>query len=65
MKESISLSFELLIETLVGFGFKPIDAQVYIFLAKKGSKRGSDLVNSLKKPNSNSTLASKTYKKKA
>jgi sugar-specific transcriptional regulator TrmB len=48
MKESISLSFELVIETLVGFGFKPTDAQVYLFLAKKGPKRGKDLVNSLK-----------------
>jgi sugar-specific transcriptional regulator TrmB len=48
MKESPSLSFELLIETLVGFGFKPTDAQVYLFLAKKGPKRGKDLVNSLK-----------------
>ena len=48
MKESISLSFELVIETLVGFGFKPTDAQVYIFLAKKGPQRGKDLVNSLK-----------------
>jgi sugar-specific transcriptional regulator TrmB len=48
MKESIRLSFELLIKTLVGFGFKPTDAQVYLFLAKKGPKRGKDLVNSLK-----------------
>jgi sugar-specific transcriptional regulator TrmB len=48
MKESMNLSFELLIETLVGFGFKPTDAQVYIFLAKKGPQRGKDLVNSLK-----------------
>jgi sugar-specific transcriptional regulator TrmB len=48
MKESISLSFELLIEALVGFGFEPTDAQVYIFLAKKGPQRGKDLVNSLK-----------------
>jgi sugar-specific transcriptional regulator TrmB len=36
------------IETLIGFGFKPIDAQVYIYLAKKGPKRGKALVNSLK-----------------
>ena len=48
MKESISLNFELVIETLVGLGFKPIDAQVYIFLAKKGPQRGKDVVNSLK-----------------
>jgi len=48
MKDSISLSFEQVIETLVDFGFKPIDAQVYIFLAKKGPKRGKDLVNSLR-----------------
>jgi len=35
MKESISLNFELVIETLVGLGFKPIDAQVYIFPLQK------------------------------
>jgi len=35
-------------EILIGFGFKPIDSQVYIYLAKKGPKRGKDLVNSLK-----------------
>ena len=39
---------ELLIETLVELGFKPTDAQVYIFLAKKGPQRGKDLVNSLR-----------------
>jgi len=44
----MSLSFEQVIETLVGFGFKPTDAQVYIFLAKKGPQRGKDLFNSLK-----------------
>lgn len=48
MKESTSLSLELLIETLVELGFKPTDAQVYIFLAKKGPQRGKDLVNSLR-----------------
>jgi sugar-specific transcriptional regulator TrmB len=48
MKERISLNFELAIETLVGLGFKPTDAQIYIFLAKKGPKRGKDLVTSLK-----------------
>ena len=39
---------ELLIETLVELGFKLTDAQVYIFLAKKGPRRGKDLVNSLR-----------------
>jgi len=48
MKESASLSLKLLIETLVELGFKPADAQVYIFLAKKGPQRGKDLVNSLR-----------------
>jgi sugar-specific transcriptional regulator TrmB len=48
MKERIGLNFELAIETLVGLGFKPTDAQIYVFLAKKGPKRGKDLVNSLK-----------------
>jgi sugar-specific transcriptional regulator TrmB len=48
MKENTHLSFELLIETLVDFGFKPTDAQVYILLAKKGPQRGKDLVKSLR-----------------
>jgi sugar-specific transcriptional regulator TrmB len=48
MKESASLNLELLIETLVELGFKLTDAQVYIFLAKKGPRRGKDLVNSLR-----------------
>ena len=42
MKERISLNFEFAIETLVGLGFKPTDAQIYIFLAKKGPKKGKD-----------------------
>jgi len=42
------LSLELVVDTLVGFGLKQTDAQVYAFLAKKGPQRGKDLVNALK-----------------
>ena len=48
MKECISLSLELLLDTLVGFGLKRTDAQVYAFLAKSGPHRGKDLVSALK-----------------
>lgn len=42
------MSLELVIKTLVGFGLKRIDAEVYAFLAKKGPHRGKDITNSLK-----------------
>jgi sugar-specific transcriptional regulator TrmB len=48
MNESVDLSLELVIETLVSCGLKRIDAEVYAFLAKKGPHRGKDIANSLK-----------------
>jgi sugar-specific transcriptional regulator TrmB len=36
------------IETLVRFGLKRIDAEVYAFLAKKGPHIGKDIANCLK-----------------
>jgi sugar-specific transcriptional regulator TrmB len=48
IKESVRLSLELVIDTLVSLGLKRIDAEVYIFLAKKGPHRGKDIANALK-----------------
>jgi len=48
IKKSVSLSLELVIETLVRFGLKRIDAEVYAFLAKKGPHRGKDIAKVLK-----------------
>ena len=42
------MSLELIFDTLVSFGLKLIDAQIYIFLAKKGPHRGKDIANALK-----------------
>ena len=42
------MSLELVIDTLVSFGLKRIDAEVYAFLAKKGPHRGKDIANALK-----------------
>ena len=47
MNESDSLSLELLIETLVNCGLKRIEAEVYAFLAKKGSCKGKYIANAL------------------
>ena len=41
------MSLELLIETLVSCGLRRIDAEVYVFLAKKGPHRGKDIANAL------------------
>lgn len=38
----------MVIETLVRFGLKRIDAEVYVFLAKKGPHRQKDIANALK-----------------
>jgi sugar-specific transcriptional regulator TrmB len=38
------------LDTLTSFGLKRIDAQVYVFLAKKGPHKGRDLSNALKLP---------------
>jgi sugar-specific transcriptional regulator TrmB len=48
IKESVRLSLELVIDTLVSLGLKRIDAEIYIFLAKKGPHRGKDIANALK-----------------
>jgi sugar-specific transcriptional regulator TrmB len=48
MEESVNLSLELVIDTLVSFGLKRIEAEVYAFLAKKGPQRGKELVKALK-----------------
>ena len=48
IKESVRLSLELVIDTLVSLGLKRIDAEVYIFLAKKGPHRGKAIANALK-----------------
>ena len=42
------MSLELVIETLVSFGLKRIDAEVYVFLAKKGPHKGKDITNTLR-----------------
>ena len=39
-----------MLETLAGFGLKPSDAHVYVFLAKKGPQTGKDLCNILTMP---------------
>ena len=46
--ESINLSLELVIETLVSCGLRRIDAEVYAFLAKNGPHTGKDLAITLK-----------------
>ena len=42
------MSLELVINTLVSLGIKRIDAEVYIFLAKKGPHKGKGIANALK-----------------
>jgi sugar-specific transcriptional regulator TrmB len=44
------LSLERILDTLMSFGLKRTDAQVYIYLAKKGPQKGRDLSNALKLP---------------
>ena len=48
MNEGVSLSLELVIETLVNLGLKRIDAEVYAFLAKKGPHRGKDIADAIR-----------------
>jgi sugar-specific transcriptional regulator TrmB len=36
-----------MLKTLTGFGIKPTDAQVYVFLAKKGPHTGKDLSHAM------------------
>jgi sugar-specific transcriptional regulator TrmB len=42
------LSQEQVLKTLVSFGLTQIDAQVYVFLAKKGAQKGRDIRKALK-----------------
>jgi sugar-specific transcriptional regulator TrmB len=44
----VNLSFELVLDTLEGFGLKRMDAQLYAFLAKRGPHRGKDLTSALR-----------------
>jgi sugar-specific transcriptional regulator TrmB len=60
----VSLSLELVIETLVSFGLKRIDAEVYAFLAKKGPHRGKDIANALKITKQQLYLALKNLKER-
>ena len=46
----VCLSLKRVLETLAGFGLKPSDAQVYVFLAKKGPHTRKDLSNALEIP---------------
>jgi sugar-specific transcriptional regulator TrmB len=41
------LSLERVLKTLEGCGFSRIDAEVYVYLAKKGPKKGRELANAL------------------
>jgi len=41
------LSIERVLKILEGFGFSRIDAEVYVYLAKKGPKKGRELANAL------------------
>jgi sugar-specific transcriptional regulator TrmB len=42
------LSLERIIKTLEGFGLKRADAEVYIYLAKRGPQKREDIANALK-----------------
>lgn len=44
------MSLERVLDTLAGFGIKSTEAQVYIYLAKKGPRKGRDLSLALKLP---------------
>ena len=41
------MSLERVLKTLEGFGLSRMDAEVYVYLAKKGPKKGRDLANAL------------------
>lgn len=44
------LSLERIINVLEGFGFKRIEAEVYVYLAKKGPQKAKELADALKIP---------------
>ena len=41
------MSLERVLKTLEGFGLSRMDAKVYVYLAKKGPKKGRELANAL------------------
>ena len=44
------MSLERIIKTFEGFGFKRIEIEVYIYLAKTGPQKAKDLADALKIP---------------
>lgn len=50
MLGGVNLSQEKIVKTLTNFGFTKNDATVYIYLAKKGPKKGSEIIKTLKMP---------------
>jgi sugar-specific transcriptional regulator TrmB len=42
------MSIERMLDTLVSLGLTRTEAQAYVFLAKKGPRKGKDLANALK-----------------
>jgi sugar-specific transcriptional regulator TrmB len=58
------LSLELVIETLVRFGLKQREAEIYAFLAKKGPNRGKSICKALKISKQQLYPALKNLKKK-
>lgn len=42
------MSLERIINTLQGFGLRRLDAEVYVYLAKKGPQKGIDIADALK-----------------
>jgi sugar-specific transcriptional regulator TrmB len=41
------LSLEIIVEALIGLGLSRFDAEVYVFLAKRGSQTAAELADSL------------------
>ena len=42
------MSLERVVRTLEGFGLKRVDAEVYVYLAKRGPQKGIDIADPLK-----------------
>lgn len=42
------MSLERVLKTLQGFGLSRMDAEVYVYLAKKGPQKGTDIADALK-----------------
>ena len=47
MKESDGVSFERMMDALVSLGLTQRDAQIYIYLAKKGPHKAIDVISGL------------------